>query len=241
MGSCSPRGSSSSRSRGTARIATLGEEVIDPARTIRAAIPIALGITLVVYATVATTALLAVGPEALAASTAPLVTVVEAGALTVGSADRARRCGGRVARCAPVAARRRRSDDLRDGERAGPTPRPRRGRTATPSASNRAAGDRRRRHRRRPGCRCAGRDRLQLVRRPLLLRGRQRVGLDLGGYRATMAACVLCDRARGMRRPVAVASRNERPRRRRSRRIGSRSVGDLEQGTLRTEPCGRSR
>ena len=47
-----------------------------------AAIPIALGITLVVYATVATTALLAVGPEALAASTAPLVTVVEAGALT---------------------------------------------------------------------------------------------------------------------------------------------------------------
>jgi APA family basic amino acid/polyamine antiporter len=67
---------------GYARIATLGEEVIDPARTIPRAIPIALGITLVVYATVATTALLAVGPEALAASTAPLVTVVEAGALT---------------------------------------------------------------------------------------------------------------------------------------------------------------
>ncbi len=67
---------------GYARIATLGEEVIDPARTIPRAIPIALGITLVVYATVALTALLAVGPVALATSSAPLVTVVEAGRLT---------------------------------------------------------------------------------------------------------------------------------------------------------------
>jgi APA family basic amino acid/polyamine antiporter len=64
---------------GYARIATLGEEVRDPARTIPTAIPIALGITLVVYGAVATTALLAVGPEALAASGAPLVTVAEAG------------------------------------------------------------------------------------------------------------------------------------------------------------------
>ncbi len=37
---------------GYARIATLGEEVRDPARTIPRAIPIALGITLVVYAIV---------------------------------------------------------------------------------------------------------------------------------------------------------------------------------------------
>jgi APA family basic amino acid/polyamine antiporter len=39
---------------GYARIATLGEEVRDPARTIPRAIPIALGITLIVYAAVVT-------------------------------------------------------------------------------------------------------------------------------------------------------------------------------------------
>jgi basic amino acid/polyamine antiporter, APA family len=64
---------------GYARLATLGEEVRDPARTIPRAIPVALGITLVVYALVAVASLSAVGPDALAASSAPLVTVVEAG------------------------------------------------------------------------------------------------------------------------------------------------------------------
>ena len=64
---------------GYARIATLGEEVRDPARTIPRAVPLALGVTLVVYAAVSAAALLAVGPAALAASPAPLVTVVEAG------------------------------------------------------------------------------------------------------------------------------------------------------------------
>ena len=63
---------------GYARIATLGEEVRDPAHTIPRAIPIALGITLVVYATVAMVALCAVGPAALASSSAPLTTVVDA-------------------------------------------------------------------------------------------------------------------------------------------------------------------
>jgi APA family basic amino acid/polyamine antiporter len=58
---------------GYARIATLGEEVVDPKRTIPRAIPVALGIALVVYATVAVAALMAVGPEALATSAAPLV------------------------------------------------------------------------------------------------------------------------------------------------------------------------
>ena len=66
---------------GYARIATLGGEVRDPERTIPRAIPIALGVTLVVYAAVATVALLAVGPEALATSTQPLTTVVEAGGI----------------------------------------------------------------------------------------------------------------------------------------------------------------
>ena len=66
---------------GFARIATLGEEVRDPATTIPRAIPLALGITLVVYATVAVSALVAAGPEVLAASTAPLADVVRTGSL----------------------------------------------------------------------------------------------------------------------------------------------------------------
>lgn len=64
---------------GYARIATLGEEVVNPARTIPRAIPLALFITLAIYALVATSALAAVGPERLARSAAPLVTAVEAG------------------------------------------------------------------------------------------------------------------------------------------------------------------
>jgi APA family basic amino acid/polyamine antiporter len=68
---------------GYARLATLGEEVVEPERTIPRAIPLALGITLVVYAAVAVSALLAVGPATLAASTAPLDAAVRAGDLAV--------------------------------------------------------------------------------------------------------------------------------------------------------------
>ncbi|MES9810817.1 APC family permease [Streptomyces cinereoruber] len=57
---------------GYARIATLGEEVRDPARTIPRAIPIALGITLTVYAAVAVSVLLVLGPDGLAATDTPL-------------------------------------------------------------------------------------------------------------------------------------------------------------------------
>ncbi|MFI8371978.1 APC family permease [Streptomyces sp. NPDC085466] len=57
---------------GYARIATLGEEVRDPARTIPRAIPIALGITLVVYALVAVSVLMVLGPAGLAEAAAPL-------------------------------------------------------------------------------------------------------------------------------------------------------------------------
>ena len=64
---------------GYARIATLGEEVVDPTRTIPRAIPLALGLTIAVYALVAVVALLAVGPHVLAESTAPLLAAVEAG------------------------------------------------------------------------------------------------------------------------------------------------------------------
>ena len=66
---------------GYARIATLGEEVRDPARTIPRAIAMALAITVVVYAAVAVAALSAVGPDALAHSAAPLRTAVDAGSL----------------------------------------------------------------------------------------------------------------------------------------------------------------
>ena len=64
---------------GYARIATLGEEIKDPARTIPWAIPAALGITLVVYAGVAFAALLAVGPDLLAEAAAPLAAATDAG------------------------------------------------------------------------------------------------------------------------------------------------------------------
>jgi APA family basic amino acid/polyamine antiporter len=64
---------------GYARIATLGEEVRDPARTIRRAIPLALAITLVVYTAVGIATLLAVGPVRLAVSGSPLRTAVAAG------------------------------------------------------------------------------------------------------------------------------------------------------------------
>jgi APA family basic amino acid/polyamine antiporter len=63
---------------GYARIATLGEEVRDPRRTIPRAIPLALGIALVVYVMVAVSVLLVLGPERLAAATAPLSDAVRA-------------------------------------------------------------------------------------------------------------------------------------------------------------------
>jgi basic amino acid/polyamine antiporter, APA family len=80
---------------GYARIATLGEEVEDPARTIPKAIPRALGITLAVYIVVIVSALAAAGPDALARSTAPLDTAVRAGNLDV--LGPAVRVGGTIA------------------------------------------------------------------------------------------------------------------------------------------------
>jgi basic amino acid/polyamine antiporter, APA family len=62
---------------GYARIATLGEEIREPQRTIPRAIPLALGITVAVYALVAAAALLALGSAALAASERPLAAAVE--------------------------------------------------------------------------------------------------------------------------------------------------------------------
>ncbi|MFJ5280633.1 APC family permease [Streptomyces parvulus] len=63
---------------GYARIATLGEEVRDPARTVPRAIPIALGLTLAVYALIAVAALTMLGPAGLANAAAPLSDTVRA-------------------------------------------------------------------------------------------------------------------------------------------------------------------
>jgi len=66
---------------GYARIATLGEEVRDPERTIRRAVPIALAVTLGVYAVIGFTCLWVLGPARLARSTAPIRDVVESSGL----------------------------------------------------------------------------------------------------------------------------------------------------------------
>ncbi|KOU78151.1 transporter [Streptomyces sp. XY413] len=63
---------------GYARITTLGEEVRDPERTIPRAVPLALGIALLVYTAVAVALLSVLGVEALAGSAAPLADAVRA-------------------------------------------------------------------------------------------------------------------------------------------------------------------
>ena len=64
---------------GYARIATMGEEVRDPQRTIPRAIQIALAITVAVYAIIAVTILSVLGPEGVARTGAPLAAAVDAG------------------------------------------------------------------------------------------------------------------------------------------------------------------
>jgi basic amino acid/polyamine antiporter, APA family len=59
---------------GYARIATLGAEVRDPEHTIPRAIPLALGLTVVLYAVVATTLLTVLGPSGVAATATPMDT-----------------------------------------------------------------------------------------------------------------------------------------------------------------------
>ncbi|MBD9698445.1 APC family permease [Flavimobilis sp. GY10621] len=63
---------------GYARVATLGEEVRDPARTIPQAVMLALVGAVTVVAAVAAAALVALGPATLAASGAPLVDTAQA-------------------------------------------------------------------------------------------------------------------------------------------------------------------
>ncbi len=61
---------------GYARIATLGEEVRDPGRTIPRSVPLALGVVLAIYLALAVITLGVLGPDRLAASAAPLADVV---------------------------------------------------------------------------------------------------------------------------------------------------------------------
>ncbi len=63
---------------GYARIATLGEEVREPARVIPRAMLLALSVTVLCYGAVAVAVLGVLGPQRLAASAAPLVAAVEA-------------------------------------------------------------------------------------------------------------------------------------------------------------------
>jgi APA family basic amino acid/polyamine antiporter len=67
---------------GYARIATMGEEVRDPSRTIPRAILVALAGVLLVYAVMAVTLLSVLGPERLADSTAPVAEAAAAGGWT---------------------------------------------------------------------------------------------------------------------------------------------------------------
>jgi APA family basic amino acid/polyamine antiporter len=64
---------------GYARIATMGEEVKDPGRTIPRAISVALGIALAVYAVVAVSILSVLAADGVAATAAPLAASVDAG------------------------------------------------------------------------------------------------------------------------------------------------------------------
>ncbi|MGC4762657.1 APC family permease [Micromonospora sp. DT46] len=66
---------------GYARIATLGEEVRDPARTIPRAVPLALGVVLAVYLVLAVVTVGVLGADRLAGSAAPLADVVTAAGL----------------------------------------------------------------------------------------------------------------------------------------------------------------
>jgi basic amino acid/polyamine antiporter, APA family len=68
---------------GYARIATLGEEVIDPRKTIPRAVITALSITFIIYLAVIGTALMCIGSAGLASSKAPLVDALASGKYAV--------------------------------------------------------------------------------------------------------------------------------------------------------------
>src|SRR5262249_40309877 len=143
---------------GYARLATLGEEVIDPERTIPRAIVIALGITFVVYVVVGVSALAGAGGAGVRAAPAALG---RAGAGGERFADRARRRERGFARRPLVAFGRRQPHDVRHGLEPPFAGRPRRGSSALPRASSRRARGGGNRGRHRVGGRRAFGDRVQ--------------------------------------------------------------------------------
>ena len=108
---------------GYARIATLGEEVRDPARTIPRAIPVALGIALAVYAAVAVALLAVLGPTGIAETSAPLAAAARASGWAW--VEPLVRVGAVVAAVGSllVAAARRLTHHARDGPRRAPAAR----------------------------------------------------------------------------------------------------------------------
>jgi len=172
---------------GYARIATMGEEVRDPARTIPRAIPIALGIALALYVAVGVAALAGAGPAALAASTKPLATAVDA----VGSGW-----------ALPFV----RVDEPRDGAQRRSAPLPRLRASELPGAGPRRACRRCGRCRCRRRERPPQRDRVLLIRRAPLLRDRECVGVHAGHGTAALAQSAQRDRLHRLRRPGRGAS-----------------------------------
>ena len=179
---------------GYARIATLGEEVRDPARTIPRAIPIALGITLVVYAAVAVAVLTVLGPGAAGRPPRPAGRRRHRGRRRLAGPGRARRRGGRRARRAAGSDPGRVPHHLRDG------PRPAPARTCWPPCipASGAAPRRTRRRRRRRGSRrhvdLRGAIGFSSFGGAGVLRHRQRLRLDVDASGGTAAALGTCPR-----------------------------------------------
>ena len=173
---------------GYARIATLGEEVREPERTIPRAIPIALGITVAVYLVVGASVLAGAGPAAMRGGIDPVATRRRGRRRDVGAADRPRRRDRRQSRGAAGPHRRHRPDHPGDGPR---------GRSAAPLAAiDRATPCPTTRRSRSPWRwsswslhhRPARRHRLLLIRCPDLLRDRQRGGVHPAPIGAPLAA-----------------------------------------------------
>ena len=155
-----------------------GEEVRDPARTIPRSIPIALGITLVIYAVVAVAALSELGAAGLASATAPLAEAVGAAGF---SGFEPVRAGAAVAALGSLLALipgvpHHAGDGARPASAA---PAGRRASAVRQPAPRRTGGRSRRRGRRRAGRR-ARRDRLLVVRGAALLRNSQCGGTHAG-------------------------------------------------------------
>jgi len=169
----------------------------------------ALGITLIVYTTVATVALFAVGADDLAVSAAPLTTVVRGQLADVGSADRQDRSCDRFARRAALVVGRSRLDNVRDGERARPAALVLSGPSTAQGPAPSRDDDRRDRHRcaalrRYPRC-----DRIQFVCRSRLLRDRERRGVDASAGATALAPLHVSGRRRRLCRRRSLAPRGE--------------------------------